>query len=95
MSLKVGDTIKCHDKDEMVEINIALEIENIHTDFMYEKDGKRGLWLVVTSTEPVETMTVEEVKTAMCDDYCKYTHTHQIYDMQVVCGNCPLRFLED
>ena len=46
-TLKVGDTIKCHDKDDMVNISTSLAQEGIMTDFMYEKDGKQGLWLVV------------------------------------------------
>ena len=45
--LQVGDTIKCHDKEEMVTLMTELAKENITTDFMYEKDGKKGLWLVV------------------------------------------------
>lgn len=40
--LQVGDTIKCHDKDEMVELMQELEKEDIHTDFMYEKDGVKA-----------------------------------------------------
>lgn len=49
--LKKGDTIKCHDKDEMVKIMMALAREDIETDFLYEKDGQRGLWLIVTKGE--------------------------------------------
>lgn len=45
--LKVGDTIKCHDADDMIRTMTELEKENITTDFMYEKDGVKGLWLVV------------------------------------------------
>ena len=45
--LQVGDTIKCHDKEEMVQLMAELEKEDIHTDFLYEKDGVKGLWLVV------------------------------------------------
>ena len=45
--LKVGDTIKCHDADDMIRTMTELEKENITTDFMYEKDSKQGLWLVV------------------------------------------------
>ena len=45
--LKVGDTIKCHDADDMIHIMQELAKENITTDFMYEKDGVKGLWLVV------------------------------------------------
>ena len=45
--LQVGDTIKCHDADDMILTMTELEKENITTDFMYEKDGVKGLWLVV------------------------------------------------
>lgn len=45
--LRVGDTIQCHDADDMIRTMTELEKENITTDFMYEKDGKQGLWLVV------------------------------------------------
>lgn len=44
---QIGDTIKCYNKDELVKIMTALEKENIHTDFLYEKDGHKGLWLIV------------------------------------------------
>ena len=46
--LKKGDTIKCHDKDDMISTMMALAKEGIETDFLYEKDGKKGLWLVIT-----------------------------------------------
>ena len=45
--LKVGDTIQCQDADDMIRTMTELGKENITTDFMYEKDGKQGLWLVV------------------------------------------------
>lgn len=45
--LKVGDTIQCHDKDDAVNTMTELAKENIETDFMHEKDGIQGLWLVV------------------------------------------------
>lgn len=45
--LKVGDTIKCSTKEEMVDLMHELAKEDIETDFMYEKDGEKGLWLVV------------------------------------------------
>lgn len=47
--LKVGDTIKCADKDECVNLLRELAKEEIHTDFLYEKDGEQGLWLEVIS----------------------------------------------
>lgn len=45
--MKVGDTIKCHSKEEMVDLMTELEMEDIHIDFLYEKDGEKGYWLVV------------------------------------------------
>ena len=48
--LKVGDTIKCHDKDDLIKTMTELAKCGIETDFLYEKDGENGLWLVVTKT---------------------------------------------
>lgn len=45
--LKVGDTILCFYKDDSVNTMTELAKKNIETDFMYEKDGVKGLWLVV------------------------------------------------
>lgn len=45
--LKVGDYIKCRDKADMVEAMYQLQREGIETDFIYERDGKKGLWLEV------------------------------------------------
>ena len=48
--LKKGDTIQCRDKEDL--LNTALELDKLHikNDFLYEKDGENGLWLVVTKT---------------------------------------------
>lgn len=51
--MKVGDTIKCYDADDAVEVMTSLETYDIHTDFMYEKDGEKGIWLVVTGGKGV------------------------------------------
>jgi hypothetical protein len=45
--MKVGDTIECRDKADMVETMYQLQREGIETDFVYELDGKKGLWLEV------------------------------------------------
>lgn len=45
--LKAGDTIKCADKEDMVNTMMNLAKEDIETDFLYEKDGEKGLWLEV------------------------------------------------
>jgi hypothetical protein len=52
--LKKGDTIKCKDKDDMVNTFMELQKEGVGTDFLYEKDGKKGLWLIVLSVEGSE-----------------------------------------
>lgn len=46
--LKVGDTIKCHDQDDMIDTMNELVKSGVETDFLYKKDGKEGFWLVVT-----------------------------------------------
>jgi hypothetical protein len=45
--LKVGDTIKCADKEDMISTMQELAKCDIETDFLYEKDGVQGLWLEV------------------------------------------------
>lgn len=45
--LKVGDTIKCCNKEDLLETHNELALNGVHTDFMYEKDGRQGLWLEV------------------------------------------------
>ena len=45
--LKVGDTIKCADADDMINTMTDLAREDIFTDFLYEKDGVKGFLLVV------------------------------------------------
>lgn len=48
---KVGDIIKCVDSHECVEMMMSLSMKGIQTDFVYEKNGIKGLWLVVTEVE--------------------------------------------
>ena len=45
--MNVGDTIKCSNAEEMVNLMYELNHKGIETDFMYEKDGVKGLWLEV------------------------------------------------
>lgn len=49
--LLVGDTIQCRDKEEMVNYSMALARLDIETEFMYEKDGEKGLWLEITKVK--------------------------------------------
>ena len=45
--LKVGDTIKCADKEDLLNTHNDLASNGVYTDFLHEKDGKEGLWLEV------------------------------------------------
>lgn len=47
MKLSIGDTIKCADKEDCVNMMSELAKEGVETDFLYEKDGERGFWLEV------------------------------------------------
>ena len=47
-ALTVGATIKCNSAEDMANMTTALGREGIMTDFLYEKDGVSGYWLVVT-----------------------------------------------
>lgn len=49
--LKPGDTIKCSNADEMIELSTELAKEDIQTDFEYEKNGEKGYWLIITSVK--------------------------------------------
>ena len=40
--LKVGDTIKCCDPDDMIDTMNDLVKSGIETDCLYKKDGKEG-----------------------------------------------------
>lgn len=51
MKLSIGDTIKCADKEGCVNMMLELAKEGIETDFLYEKDGKKGFWLEVEKVE--------------------------------------------
>lgn len=47
MGINIGDFIKCHDKDDMVDPVSNLFDEGYEADFCYEKDGKKGNWVEV------------------------------------------------
>ena len=44
--MKVGDTITCHNKYDMIDVMHELEVEGIETDFDYSGDKPR---LIVTA----------------------------------------------
>ena len=45
--LKVGDTIKCANKEDLLATHNELALNGVYTDFLYEKDREQGLWLIV------------------------------------------------
>lgn len=50
-NLSVGDTIQCSDKDDLVEVMDNLSKEGVYCDWMFERDGKKGYWLIVDEVE--------------------------------------------
>lgn len=49
--LKPLDTIKCSDAVEMIEVHYSLSMQGYKTDFLYEKDGEKGLWIEILGKE--------------------------------------------
>ena len=49
--LKLGDTIKCSNADKMIYLQTELAKEDIQVDFVYERNGEKGLWLLITSVK--------------------------------------------
>lgn len=45
--VRVGDIIKCHDKEEMLRIMTELAKKGIFTDLKLKRFGIEGYWLVV------------------------------------------------
>lgn len=45
--IKTGDTIKCSDADDLVEIMTELKMEGYTTDFLYEVKGVPGYYLEI------------------------------------------------
>ena len=50
-NLQVGDTIQCRDREEMLHYMYALQDDGIETEFLYEKNGVKGLWLEITKVQ--------------------------------------------
>ena len=46
--LQVGDTIQCRDREEMLHYMYALQDDGIESEFLYEKNGVKGLWMEIT-----------------------------------------------
>ena len=47
IDLKIGDVIRCHDKVDAIETHNELARNGIQTDFVFERNGKQGLWLEI------------------------------------------------
>lgn len=51
-ALEVGDTIKCHDPQDMIEIDQELIAGGgYETEFVYEMDGNKGYWIEIIGRE--------------------------------------------
>lgn len=42
MDLKVGDTIKCRDKYDLLQTHLELSLQGYDTDFVYEQGSEKG-----------------------------------------------------
>lgn len=51
--LAIGDTIRCKDSDDAVNVMKDLAKEGIDTDFLYEKNGEKGIWLEIIKINEV------------------------------------------
>lgn len=51
--LQVGDIILTHNKKDMLKWHERLSAEGYDTEFQYELDGVKGLWIVITGNEGV------------------------------------------
>lgn len=47
--MNIGDTIKCNDADDIIETMSKLLKDGIESEFLYEKDGIKGLWLKIVA----------------------------------------------
>lgn len=47
----IGDTIRCADADDAIFTVSELAKAGVDTDFLYERDGEKGLWVVVTGMD--------------------------------------------
>ena len=45
--LRAGDTIKCHNYEEQHKVLEDLKKKGIKSDYLYEKDGKAGMWILI------------------------------------------------
>ena len=53
--LKKGDTIKCRDADDAANTADELTKSGIEWDIIYERGGKKGIWIeILESTYPEE-----------------------------------------
>lgn len=49
--LQIGDTIKCRDSEDMVDTDQELVRGGYETEFLYEMNGNKGYWIVITGIE--------------------------------------------
>jgi hypothetical protein len=52
--LKKGDYIKCKDADEAADVADSLNMKGIEWDFVYQKDGQKGIWIEILKGESNE-----------------------------------------
>lgn len=45
--LKAGDTVKCFSYEDMHHVLESLKKQGYKADYLYEKDGKSGMWIII------------------------------------------------
>lgn len=45
--LKAGDTVKCFNHEDMRHVLESLKKQGYKADYLYEKDGKEGMWIII------------------------------------------------
>ena len=50
--MQVGEMIKCESKEHAIELMQDLQKQGVETDFVYEVNGVKGLWLKVIKISP-------------------------------------------
>lgn len=71
LDFKKGDLLRFRSKDAIVGFMMMLEKEGYKTDFRYEKDGKKGLWLEIIKGKEMNEIVYEKLKVRNVPSYAE------------------------
>lgn len=80
--LMPGDTIKCHDADDAAQVHEDLCRGGYETEFIYEMDGVKGIWIEIKGKERTE-MAELNIDTfgEIMDDFIEKNHIQMLIDI--------------